>query len=172
MPGNADRHTTGQHTDLEGLFKMRQSATKPDTSKAAEWDTSLSPEQVSVLEALVRGETVTNAAQGAGVSPRTVHRWLKDDFAFQAAYNRERRALMTAMQQRLTLLAATAIETVEGAVKAGDVKAALAVIKAVGLLSGEASAIGAADPDGLQEERERAERQAAKLRKMDEMFLG
>lgn len=132
---------------------MRQTATKRDTRDTAETDESLPPEQVSALEALLRGERVTDAAHTAGVSPRTVHRWLKDDFAFQAAFNRERHALTQAMQQRLAVLATTALETVEGAVKAGDVKAALAVLKAAGVLGGGAATIGSADPDVLRQER-------------------
>ncbi len=145
---------------------MRHTATKADTTVAIEEDEPLQPEQVTVLEALLHGETVTDAA----VSPRTVHRWLKDDFVFQAAFNRERRALMEAMQHRLFALTTIALDTVEGAVKGGDVKAALAVIKAVGALASAGSPIGSEDPTILREERESAVKEAANARRMQDLL--
>ncbi|MDQ6832901.1 MAG: hypothetical protein M3008_05845 [Chloroflexota bacterium] len=149
---------------------MRHTATKADTTVAIEEDEPLQPEQVTVLEALLHGETVTDAARAAAVSPRTVHRWLKDDFVFQAAFNRERRALMEAMQHRLFALTTLALDTVEGAVKAGDVKAALAVIKAVGDLASAGPPIGSEDPTILREERESAVKEAANARRMQDLL--
>ena len=54
-----------------------------------------------LLEALTAGATVTAAAAAARVDRVTVHRWLRDDFAFQAAFNRARRDLRSAAEARL-----------------------------------------------------------------------
>ena len=45
---------------------------------------NLSAAQLAALEALWRGETVAVAAGAAGVHRRSVHNWLRNDFAFQA----------------------------------------------------------------------------------------
>jgi hypothetical protein len=51
----------------------------------------LTPEQDAAVAALLAGRTVTDAAAATGVDRTTVHRWLKKDFAFQAALNLGRR---------------------------------------------------------------------------------
>ena len=52
----------------------------------------LSPQQVLAIEQLAVGATVVSAAEAAGISRETVHRWNREDWAFQAAVNRARRA--------------------------------------------------------------------------------
>ena len=74
---------------------------------------NLSAAQLAALEALLRGETVAVAAAAAGVHRRSVHNWLRNDFAFQAQFNRERRDLqeqMTARQMRLAEKATAGVE--------------------------------------------------------------
>ena len=53
----------------------------------------LTAQQERVLERLLTGETVTAAAEAEGVDRSTVHRWRREDLAFQAAYNQRRREL-------------------------------------------------------------------------------
>lgn len=92
---------------------------------------------------------MTDAAATAEVDRTTVHRWLKEDFAFQAALNRSRRDLREALQARLLGLAEKAAECVERSLAAGDSKAALALLKGLGLLPGELAKIGSDDPADL-----------------------
>ena len=88
-----------------------------------------SPAQIAAMEALLAGKTATDAAAGAGVNRRTLYNWLKTDFRFQAAVNRGRRELQQAVACRIGQLAADAAECVAGAVRKGDVKAALEILR-------------------------------------------
>ena len=66
----------------------------------------------------------------------TVHRWIRNDYSFQAALNRAKNDAHEAVQSRLRNVAARATEIVEEAVDKGDVKAALAILKAIDALPG------------------------------------
>ena len=98
---------------------------------------TLSPAQVKVLAELLTGKTITAAASAAGVERVTVHRWLREDFAFQAAWNRDRQELHREAYARLERLAVKAVDCLEKAIDRGDVKAALTIAKGMGILSPE-----------------------------------
>lgn len=112
----------------------------------------LTPSQLQVLQDLLSGESVTAAAKSGKVSRETVHRWLREDFTFQAAYNRGRLEILEEIQDTLLAAARKAADTVTKAVADGDVKVALAVLKGVGGLSGKAPHIGPGDPLRLEQE--------------------
>ena len=126
----------------------QQSATHP----------TLTPSQEAALQALLIGNTVTAAAQASGVDRTTVHRWLKSDPEFRAAYNRKRMEMRQAQESKLLAIADLAIDTLDSAVRAGDVRAAIAVAKGLGLLTGTSPRIGEDDPDAI---RRRMEQDAA-----------
>src|SRR5438046_1747190 len=67
--------------------RMQQNATPAGT---------LSGTQERALTMLLSGKSITDAATAAEVDRTTVHRWLKEDFGFQAALNRGRRELREA----------------------------------------------------------------------------
>ena len=119
---------------------------------------ALTPNQEKALSALLAGKSVTDAAAAAEVDRTTVHRWLKDDYGFRAAFNRERRRLREAMQSRLMTLAEKATECVERSISDGDGKAALALLKGLGLLSGELPNVGSDDPEDLAADARQHER--------------
>ena len=50
-------------------------------------DAELSPSQLVAVEQLAVGATVIRAAEAAGVGRETVHRWSRENLAFQAAVN-------------------------------------------------------------------------------------
>jgi hypothetical protein len=52
---------------------------------------ALSGPQLTAMEGILSGQSITAAAEAAGVDRGTVHRWLRDDPDFRAAYH-ERRA--------------------------------------------------------------------------------
>ncbi len=110
----------------------------------------LTAPQVVALAALMEGRTVTDPAEAAGVDRTTVHRWLKADFAFIAAYNGAMKQLRDETQLRLVNVALRASETVERAVTGGNVQAALVVLRGLGLLGGRLP-IGPDDPQELRE---------------------
>ena len=122
---------------------------------------SLSPAQMTAVEALLAGKTNTAAAAEAGVDRATVHRWLKDDFAFQAELNRGRREMRRATFGNLERLAAKAAECLEKAIDQGDVKAALEVLKRLQLFA--SNRIGSDDPAELAAEAEQATKRQGEL---------
>ena len=120
----------------------------------------ITPDQIRVLERLLAGETVTAAAKAVGVDRSTLHRWLRDDFEFQAALNRWKRELSNAVQARLLAITHKAAQTVENAVDQGNLTASLAVLKGMGALSGTPVSSGCEDPKILSEEAELAREEA------------
>ena len=99
----------------------------------------LSPAQEMALAALLAGQKVTDAAMAAGVHRATIHHWLKDSDrpAFRRALDRGRRELRRAARARLLALANKATDCLEVAFTEGDGKAALALLKGLGLLRGQ-----------------------------------
>ncbi len=124
--------------------------THDDTEKIGQEQLSTAPLQV--LQGLLSGESVTAAAKAGQASRETVHRWLRDDFEFQAAYNRGRREIIEEIQDALLMTAREAVDKVGEAVRSGDVRVALAVLKGAGGLEGHSPRIGSGDPDLLQKE--------------------
>jgi hypothetical protein len=97
--------------------------------------TNLTSAQIAVLDGLLAGKTATDAAAAAGVGRRTLYNWLRHDFTFQAALNRGRRECQQAVACRIEQIAADAAECVAGAVRNGDVKTALEILKQTGALA-------------------------------------
>ena len=71
----------------------------------------LSKAQLTAMEALLTGSTVTCAASVAGVARTTVHRWLRQDWDFQAELNRLKREVRDATEMRLLSAAESAART-------------------------------------------------------------
>lgn len=116
----------------------------------------LTTPQTVVLTALLAGSTITDAAKQAVVDRTSIHRWLKKDWKFQAALNRGQRELKDAVNARLLHMAHQAADTVARAIEEGDTRAALEVLKGLGLLEKGTIQIGNDDPHILQEEAELA----------------
>ena len=95
---------------------------------------SVNNRQYKVIEALIAGSTMTVAAKAGRVHRSTVHRWLRDDFEFQAALNQLRRVVRHSVDARLTLLGEKAVDVLSNAMDKGDVKAAVAVLKGIDAL--------------------------------------
>ncbi len=110
---------------------------------------TLPPQQTQALASLLVGQTVTAAADAAGVDRTTVHRWLREDWDFQAALNRARREFRDGLRAHLENVAERAVQAVNEAIEAGDVKVALVVLKGLGLLGGHVPSIGVDDPAAL-----------------------
>ena len=114
----------------------------------------LSRPQLVALEAIGSGTTVTEAARLAGVDRTTIHRWKRKDYPFQAALNRLRRDQEREVESRLGRLVHDALGTVEAAVAAGDVRAALTVLKGMGFLGGDLRLVGSEDAGVIEAERQ------------------
>lgn len=55
------------------------------------------PTEQRVIGELLRGQTITESAAVGGVAREIVHRWMREDFVFQASYNEGRRELQDAL---------------------------------------------------------------------------
>ena len=104
----------------------------------------LMAEQQTALELLLLGKSVAETAKSAGVARSTVHRWLKHDAAFRAAYNEWHDQLMQSSRSRLLMLTDKATDALEKALEAGDARARLQLLKGMGLIKDEPA--GPTDP--------------------------
>jgi len=111
----------------------------------------LSSSQMRAIAGLMAGKTITAAAGDAGVNRSTVHAWLNEDFAFQAALNEARREAWQALQAKLRALGESAVVCLEKAVAEGDKQVAVRLVSGLGLLSGKPPAFGSESPARLAE---------------------
>ena len=125
---------------------MRQNATESDDS------TVLSRQQIEAVELLLRGVTVTAAADEIGVSRSTVHRWMSDNSTFIATLNAGKKDLRDSCEARLFSLADSAIDSLSTAMEEGDGRLALALLKELGLV--QQPRIGATSPEEVEEDAE------------------
>jgi hypothetical protein len=58
-------------------------------------DDDLKQKQVKALAALLSEPTIERAAKVAGVDPKSIYRWLREDTGFQKRYRRAQRAVVT-----------------------------------------------------------------------------
>jgi hypothetical protein len=133
-------------------------------------NTTLSPVQLTVLAGLLAGQTITAAAAAAGIGRAAVHTWLRDDFAFRAAYNRDRAELRRENVARLERLAAKAVDVLEAALEGGDVKAAIELTKRLGLLV--PPTVGSDDAGELADEAEAKAAEHKAAMKQRAVFAG
>lgn len=62
---------------------------------------ALSPKQMIVIEALLEGASQKEAAQRAGVTPRSVRRWLREDGEFKEHWTEARTEALRAVTAHL-----------------------------------------------------------------------
>lgn len=122
-----------------------------------------SPAQEIVIARLVAGSTITDAARAAGVDRGAVHRWLRDDLVFGAAYNAARAEMRDATRAELRGLAGDAVRVLRKLMVSKTTPAAVRRQIAMDVLSAAgatepAAPIGATDPEELRRERVEAER--------------
>ena len=72
-------------------------------------ENNLSRRQHAALSALLTEPSVVAAAAAAGVSERSLFRWLKDDPEFKAAYLEDRREALSQTTARLQAASAAAV---------------------------------------------------------------
>ena len=93
----------------------------------------LSVEQLNAIDVLVQGRSDQETAVTVGVARETVTRWRNDNPHFAAQLNRQRRLIWGNSHDRLRALASKAVDTLDLALQNGDARAAVEVLKAVGL---------------------------------------
>jgi hypothetical protein len=110
---------------------------------------SLTAPQETAITSLLAGQSATEAAAAAGVNRSTLWRWTKDPM-FEAALNRRKREIFEQAHSRLAQIAQDALGIIQAAVAGGDAPTALAVLKGVGLLTGQHPPIGTDNPKELE----------------------
>jgi AcrR family transcriptional regulator len=88
------------------------------------------PRWAVAISAMVSGMTTERAADAAGVSRTTLHRWGKDP-AFRAMLEETKAVLVEAAQTRLKGLLERAVRVIEQALDSADEKVALSAAKTV-----------------------------------------
>ena len=112
-------------------------ATKRDATqqklKLVEPPIDLAIQKLRAIQMLLAGRAVSQVAEAIGVDRTTIYRWLKEP-SFVAERNRQSKELRDAAQSRLHALVGKSIDVVERQVAAGNLKAALAVLKITGMM--------------------------------------
>jgi hypothetical protein len=128
----------------------------------------LSEAQERVLVELTMGKSISAAATAAGVHRVTVHRWLKNDPLFAAAYHGWQSETRSSAQARFLAMSDLAVDNICDALRKGDVRMSLMVVKAMGLLT--AVEPGNTDAEELAREQELEKRKReAELRSREAM---
>ena len=122
--------------------------------------------QQKALEFLVAGKSVAETGRLIGVGRTTMFRWLKRDAEFRAAYNRWHTEIESNCQSRLMTMTDKAMDAVERALEMGNARAALELLKGMGMLNGRSGVAGPTEAEEIRrrDERERSRRELEDLR--------
>jgi transposase-like protein len=129
----------------------RQNPTNPDAMRYA-----LSSQQEAVVDLLGSGMNISEAAEKVGVTRQTVSEWVNRNPAFQAGLNRRRQELWAEASDKLRSLLSAALALLEQAVKEGNIRAAIAVLRSAGL-EHLPPPEGATEPDEIETANKEAE---------------
>lgn len=102
----------------------------PAANRSSDPIAGLKPTQLTALQALLAGKSVTDAAQAAGVDRSRVSYWKNHDPEFTAAFNTAKRDQYERGCRRLQGLLDGAIDNIERAIlEEGDVSASFRLLK-------------------------------------------
>jgi len=104
--------------------------------------------QQRAIELLITGTSVTDTAKSVGVDPRTLRRWQVDPH-FQAEFNRQRLNIHESAQLRLHGMTHKAIDVMAKALNDGNLRAAIELLKIVGVGNIAAKIDTETDPEQL-----------------------
>ncbi len=138
-PATASAEAGASNPSVAGpLAKSAPVPTTPVTispSVVIECDDRLSPVQRNAITLLAQGRSIKSTATQVGVHRDTVHRWLREDPVFRAAYHTWQAEALESLQGELLSLGGPAMKTYRRAVRTGDVRAAGQVLKGLGVLA-------------------------------------
>jgi hypothetical protein len=147
----------------------------PITSAEAT-ELKLSPSQFVALDLMLQGSTLVAASRAAGVTRKTLYRWMHHDPKFQAAFNAWQLDAITSARARLLALTDDAVNTVGARLKV-DGRLAFSLLKSMGAL--DRPEPGSTDPDDIEQlmetnrAKERAKMREAQFEaKLEEFGLG
>ena len=108
----------------------------------------LTPEMENAIDLLITGKPDREVAVAVGVSRQTIAQWRQHPL-FIAELNQRRHTLWAEAHVRLHALIGGAVDVIEEAVREGDLKAAIEVLKAVKLYGEVGAPTGASEPDAI-----------------------
>ena len=108
----------------------------------------LTPEMENAIDLLVTGKPDREVAAAVGVTRQTIAQWRQHP-VFMAELNHRRQTLWADAHARLRALIDGAVDVIEDAVRDGDLKAAIEVLKAVKLYGEVGAPTGATEPDAI-----------------------
>jgi hypothetical protein len=108
---------------------------------------TVSIEQHNAIDLLILGHTDHAVAEQIGVARETICRWRNENPYFMAELNRRRKAVWQTAHERIRGLVGKAIDIVEKALNADDVKAAFTVLKAANLYGHVEAPKGGTEPE-------------------------
>lgn len=114
---------------MPGNLKQHQATDSPPVSTAG-----LSAEQDKAIAVLLVGQTVTRAAQAAGVRRETIWKWFNGDPDFIAAFNSYRAEMRAAVRAELVHLSASAVKAMRDVLESAETPAAVKVKAAESVL--------------------------------------
>jgi hypothetical protein len=124
--------------------------TKPDNSRQVPRWKPLSPAQEAAITLYLAGRSDAEVAAAVGVTRQTCNEWRHHHVVFMAELEKRRADLWRSSTERLRFGITKAIENLLGAVEAGDLKASIALLKAVNLYGhGAMNHINEIDPERL-----------------------
>ena len=132
----------------------------------------LSTVQERAICLLVQGNSDRKTAEAINVCRETVTRWRNENPYFAAELNRQRRGIWAGAEDKLRGLVSKATDTLESAIDQGDVKAAVAVLKATGIYGQVGQPTGSVDPEiVLWQEADLEERRKLLIAMLDAVYV-
>ena len=101
-------------------------------------DQGLTLRQQQAVELLALGKTKTEVAAAIGVSRQQLHRWDKNVY-FRSAVSMTYAAQWIGNKERLRGLAGKAVAVIENEIDGGNLKAAVELLKIIGMANGKAA---------------------------------
>ena len=118
--------------------EIRADLTEPDESlhKNERNEYKLTPRQQMAAELMATGKSKTATAEEVGISRQQLWEWEKNVY-FKSAVSKIHADLWVENVQRLRGLGARAVDVIEREIDGGNVKAAIALLKTIGMSSGK-----------------------------------
>jgi transposase-like protein len=141
------------------------------TEERTEDGEKLEEKQQAALDLLRIGNSVAETARTTGITRQTIYNWLRHDPVFQAAYNRWHDEMEKSAQYRLLMMTEKAMDALEKALEAGNARAALQLLKGIGML--RERAVGPIDPEQVRQtmELERQKQNVALRRERQSIYI-
>ena len=121
--------------------------TNSDNSSQKIHGFSLSVEQLNAIDVLITGATDKETASATRVTRETVTRWKNDNPNFIAELNKRRRLLWCSGHEKLRSLLTKAVDVLENELDSGNFRAAVEVLRAVGIYGQIEHQFGAEDAE-------------------------